>query len=237
VAIVLESSVAWAETVVKRDMARIEAGKIEHTMCKVLVANLILADILIDYTSARAEPPERRIASLKAVSSLRAAVGNLRSSDYKRGGNLMIVLLILVISGLIFRGLGYAGIAAFASWQASAGEALSVMLFFTGVSHFTSLKEDFIRMMPPSIPYPRAMVYFTGICEIAGAAGLLIPGLRRAAGYALIVFFLAVLPANIHAARAGIRLRGKPATSLWLRILMQTLFIAIAFWAGEQGRL
>ena len=53
----------------------------------------------------------------------------------------------------------------------------------------------------------------------------------NAAAYALIVFFLAVLPANIHAARAGATLRGKPATSLWLRIPMQVLFIGVAFWS------
>jgi uncharacterized membrane protein len=108
------------------------------------------------------------------------------------------------------------------------------MLVFTGVSHFTFMKEDFVRMVPPSIPWPRAMVYFTGVCEIAGAVGLLLPEFRRAAAYALIAFFLAVLPANIHAARAGVTLRGKPATSLWLRIPMQVLFIAIAFWSAAR---
>lgn len=88
-------------------------------------------------------------------------------------------------------------------------------------------------MMPSSIPCPRAMVYFTGVCEIAGAVGLLLPEFRRAAAYALIAFFLAVLPANIHAARAGVTLRGKPATSLRLRIPMQVLFIAVAFWSAR----
>jgi uncharacterized membrane protein len=92
------------------------------------------------------------------------------------------------------------------------------------------MREDLVRMVPPSIPWPRAMVYFTGVCEIAGAVGLLLPEFRTAAGYALVAFFLAVLPANVHAARAGVTLRGKPATSLWLRIPMQMLFIAIAFW-------
>jgi len=141
------------------------------------------------------------------------------------------VLLILVLSCLVFRGLGFAGIGAFAAWQASAQDALSVMLIFTGISHFTSMKEDFVRMMPPWIPSPRAMVYFTGVCELAGAAGLLLPQFRRTAAYALIAFFLAVLPANIHAARAGVMLRGKPATSLWLRIPMQVFFVAIALWS------
>lgn len=145
----------------------------------------------------------------------------------------MVVLLILFLSGLIFRGLGFAGFPAFGTWQASARDALSLMLVFTGASHFTFMKEDFVRMIPSSIPWPRAMVYFTGICEIAGAVGLLLPEFRRAAAYALIVFFLAVLPANIHAARAGVTLRGKPATNLWLRIPMQVLFIAIAFWSAR----
>jgi uncharacterized membrane protein len=145
----------------------------------------------------------------------------------------VVVLFILVLSCLIFRGLGFAGISAFATWQASARDALSLMLVFTGVSHFTFMKEDFVRMMPASIPWPQAMVYFTGVCEIAGAVGLLFPEFRRAAAYALIAFFLAVLPANIHAARAGVTLRGKPATSLWLRIPMQMLFIAITLWSAR----
>ena len=145
----------------------------------------------------------------------------------------MVVLFILVFAGLVFRGLGFAGVSAFATWQASARDALSLMLVFTGISHFTFMKEDLVRMMPPSIPWPRAMVLLTGICEIAGAIGLLLPEFRRAAAYALVAFFLAVLPANIHAARAGLTLRGKPATNLWLRIPMQMLFIGIAFWAAR----
>jgi len=145
----------------------------------------------------------------------------------------VVVLLILALSCLIFRGLGFAGVTAFATWQASARDALSLMLVFTGISHFTFMKEDFVQMMPPSVPWPRGFVYFTGVCEIAGAVGLLLSEFRRAAAYALIVFFLAVLPANIQAARAGVTLRGKPATRLWLRIPMQILFIAIAFWSAR----
>ena len=70
----------------------------------------------------------------------------------------MVVLLILVLSCLIFRGLGFAGMPAFANWQASARDALSLMLVFTGISLFTFMKEDFVRMMPPSIPWPRGKV-------------------------------------------------------------------------------
>lgn len=143
----------------------------------------------------------------------------------------MLVLAILIVSCLVFRTLGFLGVAVFATWQASARDAMAVMLFFTASAHFTSMRQELIRMVPQWIPWPRAVVYFTGICEIAGAVGLLLPGLRHAAGLGLIAFFLAVLPANIHAARAGVTLRGKPATALLLRIPMQFLFIAWAWWS------
>jgi uncharacterized membrane protein len=143
----------------------------------------------------------------------------------------MLVLIILVASILVFRGLGFAGAPAFASWSADVRDGLAVMLLFTASAHFTPMKEDLIRMTPGWVPWPRAMVFFTGLCEIAGAIGLLIPATRRAAGIALILFFIATLPANIHAARAGLTPRGRPATPLWLRVPMQILFIVLAWWS------
>lgn len=143
----------------------------------------------------------------------------------------MLVLLILAASILIFRGIGFAGVSALASWAAAARDGLAVTLLFTASAHFTPMKEDLIRMMPKWVPRPRAVVFFTGLCEIAGAIGLVIPATRSAAGIALILFFIAVLPANIHAARAGVTLRGRPATPLWLRLPMQILFIVLAWWS------
>jgi uncharacterized membrane protein len=143
----------------------------------------------------------------------------------------MLVLIVLFASILLFRGLGIAGAPAFASWSADVRDGLAVMLLFTATSHFTPMKEDLIRMTPRWVPRPRAMVFFTGLCEIAGAIGLVIPETRRAAGFALILFFIAVLPANIQAARGSVTLRGRPATPLWLRIPMQILFIVLAWWS------
>ncbi len=124
----------------------------------------------------------------------------------------MAALIVLVASLLIYRAAGALGLAWLGSWQTAARSALSTMLLFTTIAHFTQMSEDLVRMMPPAIPWPRALVYFTGLCEIAGAMGLLIPATRRVAGIALIVFFVAVFPANVRAARSGIGLRGKAAT-------------------------
>jgi uncharacterized membrane protein len=93
-----------------------------------------------------------------------------------------------------------------------------------------------VRMVPPSVPNPELMVTFTGICEILGAIGLLIPRTRRLAAVALIVFLLAVLPANIHASLSGVTLRGAPPTPLVPRILLQLLFIALLWWCGVRAR-
>jgi len=143
----------------------------------------------------------------------------------------MLVLLVLVASILILRGLGFVGISALASWPAAVRDGLAVVLLFTASAHFTPMKEDLIRMTPQWVPRPRAMVFFTGLCELAGAIGLVIPMTRRAAGIALILFFIAVLPANIHAARAAITLRGRPPTPLWLRLPMQIFFIVLVWWS------
>jgi len=104
------------------------------------------------------------------------------------------------------------------------------MLFFTATAHFTSMKEDLLRMVPTWVPRPRLAVAFTGVCEILAAIGIQLPQTRRAAGILLILFFIAVFPANVHAARSGAPLRGRPATPLWLRLPMQLLFIVLAWW-------
>jgi hypothetical protein len=81
----------------------------------------------------------------------------------------MILVIVLVSSLLVFRGWGAAGVGRFASWAAATHYALAVMLCFTAVAHSTRLKADMVRMMPRWVPRPLELVYFTGVCEFAGA--------------------------------------------------------------------
>ena len=90
-------------------------------------------------------------------------------------------------------------------------------------------------LVPPSVPAPEFMVTFTGICEVLGAIGLLLPRTRRFAAVALIVFLLVVLPANIHAAQSGVLLRGAPPTPLVPRVALQALFIGLLWWSGVRS--
>jgi uncharacterized membrane protein len=144
----------------------------------------------------------------------------------------MIPLFVLVVVALLARLIGQLGVPHLRTWAASTRVGLAVMLCFTAAAHFNSMRPDIVAMVPPSVPNPEFMVTFTGICEILGAVGLLVPHTRRIAAVALIVFLLAVLPANIHAAQAGVTLRGAPATPLIPRVALQVFFIALLWWSG-----
>ncbi|HEV2387593.1 MAG TPA: DoxX family protein [Candidatus Acidoferrales bacterium] len=135
------------------------------------------------------------------------------------------MLAVLLGSLLLYLGLGALGVHWFAAWIDCARYALATMFFFTGVAHFSSERRDLIAMVPPRLPRPELLVAITGILEFAGALGLLIPETRAWAAWCLVLFLVAVFPANVSAARRGIGIRGRPHTPLWLRAPMQLLFI------------
>ena len=72
----------------------------------------------------------------------------------------------------------------------------------------------------------------TGVFEIAGAIGLLVPRTRRLAGVCLVLLLVAQFPANVNAALDGITLGGEAPTPLWLRTPMQLLFIGMLWWTS-----
>lgn len=143
----------------------------------------------------------------------------------------MAVLIVLFASWLIFRGIGAVGVGALATWRHSAVYALAVMFVFTGIAHFNKMKHDLARMIPSAFPKPLLLIYITGVLEFLGAAGLLLPQFRRLAGICLAIMLVGLFVANVNAALKGVTLRGKPATSLWLRTPMQIFFIALLLWS------
>ena len=138
----------------------------------------------------------------------------------------MLVLIVLLVSWIAFRGMGAAGVHALSSWRDSARYALAVMFIFTATAHFNKMKHDLARMIPPFFPCPLLSVYVTGVLEVLGALGLMLPQHRRLAGICLIALLIGMFVANVNAAQSG-----KPATPLWLRAPMQVLFIALLWWS------
>jgi uncharacterized membrane protein len=144
----------------------------------------------------------------------------------------MAPLIVLIVATLLARLAGQLGVRAMKDWAAATRAGLATMFCFTAIAHFNSMRADLVRMIPPWVPAPEFMVAFTGVCEILGAVGLLVPRTRRIAAVALILFLIAVLPANIHAATIGGTIGGEPVTPLLPRIALQVLFIALVWWSG-----
>ena len=107
---------------------------------------------------------------------------------------------------------------------------LAVLMVAAGANHFRD-PAFYLAIMPPSLPWPAALVAISGACEIAGGLGILLPPTRRLAGWGLIALLVAVFPANLHMAIDGTQPPGVhlPAWALWGRLPLQALFIAWAW--------
>src|SRR5512138_1334371 len=146
----------------------------------------------------------------------------------------MAPLIVMLVSWLIARVIGVTGVWDQAdSWTGALRVALAAMFAFTAVAHFHSrTRPDLIRMVPPSLPAPALLVTATGVLEFAGAIGLLVPPVLPAAAFALIALLVAMLPANVHAARAGLTVAGRQATPLAWRLPLQLFWISALWWVG-----
>jgi uncharacterized membrane protein len=115
--------------------------------------------------------------------------------------------------------------------------ALALAFIVIGVSHFVAAPaRTMAAMIPPAlrqkwIPSPRALVTITGLCEIAGGLGLLWEPSRFIAGIALVLFLIAVFPANVYAAEHPKRF-GKAALPFWPRYFGQVALIALCLLAA-----
>ena len=146
----------------------------------------------------------------------------------------MAVVVVLVASLLIARVLGALAVPALDSWPVATRVGLAAMFFFTALAHFNRMRGDLVRMVPPSFPFPQHLVTFTGVCEVLGAVGILVPTTRRLAGICIVLLLIAVFPANASAAKRGLTLAGKPVTPLWLRLPVQIVFIALTWWSTQR---
>ena len=110
--------------------------------------------------------------------------------------------------------------------------ALAAVFVFMGVLHFRpGSRRTMAKMIPPRMRWTgplrrEVLVALTGVCEIAGGIGLLLPPTRVAAAILLAIFLVAVFPANAYAARHPERF-GKLATPLVPRLILQVVLIAL----------
>lgn len=107
-----------------------------------------------------------------------------------------------------------------------------VFLWFLigGIAHFVATDTE-MRIVPPSIPWPRAVVLVSGAFELLGAAGLLWKPTRRAAGLGLFALTLAVTPAHFYMLQRP-ELFAVPYWALVWRLPLQLALLALIAWSA-----
>ncbi|MEO5607134.1 MAG: hypothetical protein ABIR13_06100 [Polaromonas sp.] len=107
-----------------------------------------------------------------------------------------------------------------------------VFLWFAigGVAHFV-LTETEMRIVPPYVSWPRAVVLLSGVFELLGAAGLLWRPSRRSAGIGLMLLTLAVTPAHIYMLQRPELFPAVPYWALVARLPLQALLLALIAWS------
>lgn len=139
----------------------------------------------------------------------------------------MAPLIVLVVSALLFWLAGETGVVGpFRDLGFVLRAALGVMFLMTASAHWGKRRGDLIRMVPPALPRPDLLVSFTGVLEILGAIGLLVPITARAASIGLALLLVALFPANIHAARKHLTIAGRPVPGVPVRAAIQLVFIS-----------
>ena len=108
---------------------------------------------------------------------------------------------------------------------------------FAGVQHFRD-PQFYLKIVPPKLPWREAAVYLSGVAEIAGGVGLLVPALRRAAAWGLVALLIVVFPANIYMAIYNIQATSwaVPPVLLWLRLPLQVLLIWWLLWSTNEAK-
>lgn len=143
----------------------------------------------------------------------------------------MIPFYIMLAAILLARGIGAFAWPALDSWTVATRCGLAIMFIFTGIAHFNQTRDDLVQMVPPGLSSPALLVTLTGIAEILGAVGLLIPVTARYSALALVVLLVALFPANIHAARIDHTIGGRPHTPMIIRAPLQVLWIVLLWWS------
>lgn len=143
----------------------------------------------------------------------------------------MLPLVVLVMVTGAARLLGqFAAMRALDSWPEAVGVGIAAMLLLTSSAHFVQpRREALVAMVPPAVGHAPHWVTITGVLEIVGAVGLVVPETRALAGVGVATLLIAMFPANVRAARHGV---GITSVALPARALMQALFVAACLFAA-----
>ena len=114
-----------------------------------------------------------------------------------------------------------------------------IAFVLVGMEHFRD-PQKFVEIVPTYFPFALFLVYFTGAMEIAGGLGVIYPETREIAGRCLVLFLVAVYPANLYMWTNDVAFNGTRLTTNGhlIRLTVQVLLILGALGlAGDLQRL
>jgi uncharacterized membrane protein len=145
----------------------------------------------------------------------------------------MLFFALIAIITLLATLAGRFGATGLADRRTAMRWGLALALIAAGIDHLLS-PARYLAMIPGFVPFPTETVLLTGVCELAGATGLLVRRLRLLAGIMLAIYFVCVFPANIKNAIDGLSVEGLPTARwyYWVRLLFQPLVVWWALYAA-----
>lgn len=109
---------------------------------------------------------------------------------------------------------------------------LGALFIGAGVNHFL-VPRLYRKIVPPGFGDPAFVVALSGVAEVLGGIGAIVPRTRKLAGLWLNALLLAVFPANIYMAIKPQRFEQIPRWALWARLPLQPLMM---WWAWRATR-
>jgi uncharacterized membrane protein len=110
-----------------------------------------------------------------------------------------------------------------------------VLFALAGANHFVHT-DFYVSIMPPYLPWHAALVYVSGVFEVALGVMLLFRRVERLAAWGMVALIVAVTPANVQMAIHPELYADYSPTALWTRLALQGVLIAWAYWYTRPSR-
>jgi uncharacterized membrane protein len=125
-------------------------------------------------------------------------------------------------------------------WRTAGLVLQSLFYVAAGINHFWHTR-TYAAIMPPHYSHPIGLVQISGVAEILGGIGLLVPATRRFSAWGIVAMLLVYFDVHIYMALHPERFASIPLGVLYVRLPLQFLLIAWAWIyakapALEEGR-
>ena len=111
-----------------------------------------------------------------------------------------------------------------------------VPFILIGIEHFRD-PQKFVEIVPAYLPFPLFLVYLTGVMEIAGGLGIIYPETREISGRLMVLFLIAIYPANFNMWINDIPYNGTRLTTQGHLVRLSVQFLLIIGALGFSGDL